>query len=69
MAIVKSVGEKGVSQQVDVKLIQVALNLVETTEFAMTKNSPSMAKSGQIPIRRLSNFKRRLSVYLILMGV
>lgn len=58
MAIIKSVGRKGVNQSVDVKLIQAALNQVAVPEFTLPKKLVVDGEIGPKTNQCISEFQK-----------
>lgn len=60
MAIQKSVGEKGVNDKVDVKIIQAALNLAQSADFKLQKKIVIDGKIGKKTISAIIDFQKAI---------
>lgn len=58
MAILKSVGEKGINDKVDVKVIQAALNLAKSVNFKLIKRLVVDGKNGSNTITTIETFQK-----------
>ena len=58
MAILKSVGEKGINDKVDVKVIQAALNLAKSVNFKLKKRLVVDGKNGSNTITTIETFQK-----------
>ncbi len=60
MAILQSVGQKGKNQKIDVKIIQAALNLAQSTHFKLKKRLVVDGENGDKTIAAIENFQKKI---------
>lgn len=60
MAILKSVGEQGVNDKVDVKVIQAGLNLTQSSNFKLKNRLVVDGKSGGKTIAAIEEFQKQI---------
>jgi len=58
MAILNSVGDKGTNEKVDVKVIQSALNLVNSTKFKLNKRLTIDGRNGSNTVAAIEAFQK-----------
>lgn len=60
MAILKSVGEQGVNDKVDVKVIQAGLNLAQSSNFKLKNRLVVDGKNGSKTITAIEEFQKQI---------